>query len=127
MSEYEAKLRRTIDVLSAAGKTVYLSEMGFSSGVGYSLESEKMIRPIRDNKPFGARMTEYVALLAEVSADYSGVLDTVFFYEWWDNHHHRKIWNVEQSSIHTCFGLCDERGEPKPEITSLVDIAANMG
>ena len=123
ISEYEANLRMTLDVLEDAGKRVFLSEMGFPSGVGYELVGENDVRPIHDPTAFSARMKEYVELLASVSRDYPGILDTVFFYEWWDNHHHSKIWNVEQSPIHTCFGLCDERGVPKLDIKSLVTAA----
>lgn len=123
LSEYESKLRMTLEVLEAAGKTVFLSEMGFPSGVGYSVEEPKRVIPVHDRDAFALRVTEYVQLLAGISQDYSRLLDTVYFYEWWDNYHHSKIWNVEQSPIHTCFGLCDETGAPKLDIGSLVDIA----
>jgi hypothetical protein len=65
-------------------------------------------------------MREYVEILTSVSRDYSGRLEAAYFYEWWDNHRHRKIWNVEQSPIHTCFGLCDHTGRPKLPISELV-------
>ncbi len=123
LSEYEARLRMTLEVLEGAGKTVFLSEMGFPSGVGYSIEEQKHVRPIHDSNAFSLRMIEYVELLSSAARDYSGILDTVYFYEWWDNHHHSKIWNVEQSPIHTCFGLCDENGTPKLDIRNLAEIA----
>ena len=129
MSEYDARLRMTLEVLEKAGKKVILSEMGFPSGVGYTIsdetnsDGEKFVRPVHDTDAFSHRMCDYVRLLASASADYGDVIEVAYFYEWWDNHHHRKIWNVEQSPIHTCFGLCDENGAPKLDIGSLVAIS----
>ena len=34
--------------------------------------------------------------------------------------HHPKIWNVEQSPIHTAFGLCDTAGEPKFDLEDIL-------
>ena len=127
MSEYEALLRRTMEILAAAGKTVFLSEMGFTSGAGYRIEGEidgkPHVWPEHDEAAFGERMAEYVELLSSVSSDYDGKLETVFFYEWWDNHFHSKIWNIEQSPIHTCFGLCDHTGREKFDVKTVIERA----
>lgn len=124
ISKYEAHLRATMDVLAARGKPVMLSEMGFPSGVDYRIEGKidgnDRVWPVSDNEAFAERMHEYVALLSAVSRDYDGLLEAAYFYEWRDNHHHRKIWNIEQSPIHTCFGLCDHEGRPKLDIAALV-------
>ncbi len=129
ISDYESMLRRTMDVLALADKALFLSEMGFPSGVGYRVQGRigenEHIRPKHDAAAFSARMQEYVRLLAEVSADYDKRLETAYFYEWWDNHYHRKIWNVEKSPIHTCFGLCDETGTEKVDVAELVRIATD--
>ena len=121
ISAYEAHLREIMEATS--GKRVFLSEMGFPSGVGYTvdgtIDGQPHVRPRHDEKAFASRMTEYVELLRTVSDDYDGRLEAVYFYEWWDNHAHPKIWNVEKSPIHTCFGLCDEHGRPKMDIRAL--------
>jgi hypothetical protein len=124
ISKYEAHLRSTLDVVAPRGKPLFLSEMGFPSGVGYridgTIDGKDQVRPVSDTVAFGDRMAEYVDLLATASRDYDGLLEAAYFYEWWDNHRHSKIWNVEQSPIHTCFGLCDEEGTPKLDISDLV-------
>ena len=124
MSRYESHLRRVMDVLESRGKPAFLSEMGFPSGVGYridgTIDGRDRILPEHDTAAFEARMRAYVDLLARVSADYDGLLEATYFYEWWDNHHHPKIWNVEQSPIHTCFGLCDHEGVAKLDVAALV-------
>lgn len=131
IARYEAQLREIMDVLAGAEKPVFLSEMGFPSGVGYeingTIDGKEHIRPVSDNKQFAVRMSEYMDLLAAVSEDYNGLLQAAYFYEWWDNHRHQKIWNVERSPIHTCFGLCDHQGNPKLDIAALVDRAHRRG
>lgn len=128
MSEYDARLRMTLEVLENAGKKVFLTEMGFPSGVGYKIDGEingkDHVWPIHDNEAFAGRMTEYIELLASASRDYNDIIGVAYFYEWWDNHRHQKIWNIEQSPIHTCFGLCDDTGKPKLDIQSLANISA---
>lgn len=128
ISEYEAHLRKTVEQLASVGKTVFLSEAGFPSGVDYVIDGKigdhDHVWPTSDNQAFAERMEEYVTLLAEVSADYDGALATAYFYEWWDNHQHQKIWNVERSPIHTCFGLCDYQGKEKVNVAALAGIAA---
>lgn len=124
ISGYEAHLRSTLDVMASRGKKLLLSEMGFPSGVGYridgTIDGKDHVRPVSDTAAFGDRMAEYVDLLASASRDYDGLLEAAYFYEWWDNHRHSKIWNIEQSPIHTCFGLCDDEGTPKLDIADLV-------
>ena len=124
ISKYEAHLRSTMDVLAGCGKPVMLSEMGFPSGIGYridgTIDGNDRVWPVSDNDAFAERMHEYVELLSAVSRDYDDLLEAVYFYEWRDNHHHRKIWNIEKSPIHTCFGLCDHEGTPKLDISALV-------
>ena len=124
ISAYEAHLRSTLDVMASRGKKLLLSEMGFPSGVGYridgTIDGKEHVRPVSDAAAFGDRMAEYVDLLASASRDYDGLLEAAYFYEWWDNHRHTKIWNIEQSPIHTCFGLCDDEGTPKLDIADLV-------
>lgn len=127
ITEYEARLRRTMDALVPAGKTVVLSEAGFPSGVGYRVDGKigehDHVWPEHDTGAFRARMQEYVQLLATISRDYAGALEAVYFYEWWDNHYHKKIWNIERSPIHSCFGLCDHSGTEKADIAVLARIA----
>lgn len=127
MSRYEHHLRSILDVLSARGKRLFLSECGFPSGVGYAtrgtIDGKPHVWPESDNAAFADRMMEYTRVLAAASRDYGGLLEAVYFYEWWDNHRHTKIWNVEQSPIHTCFGLCDHEGNPKLDVAALVDEA----
>ncbi|MFW5688166.1 MAG: hypothetical protein ACOC1U_01235 [Spirochaetota bacterium] len=127
MSAYEAHLRRVMEVLEAKAKPVFLSEMGFTSGVDYRIEGmidgKDHVRPVHDEQAFESRMREYVELLASVSRDYEDRLEAVYFYEWWDNHSHSKIWNIEQSPIHTCFGLCDHEGREKLDVAALVSLA----
>ena len=128
LSIYEARLRNALELLMMLDKPLILSEMGFPSGVGYridgTIKGNDHIWPVHDLDAFGNRMREYVELLSQISRDYGGLLETVHFYEWWDNHYHSKIWNVEQSPMHTCFGLCDEAGNEKLDISALCALAA---
>ncbi len=124
LEEYRRWLVDALDVMASRGKKLLLSEMGFPSGVGYridgTIDGKDHVRPVSDTAAFGDRMAEYVDLLALASRDYDGLLEAAYFYEWWDNHRHSKIWNIEQSPIHTCFGLCDDEGTPKLDIADLV-------
>ena len=114
LSRYEHQLRKTLEVLSSAGKRLVLSETGFPSAVGYTADvAARQVTPEHDGARFGQVMGAFADLLREVNDDYEGIIQAVFLYEWWDNHHHSKIWNVEQSPIHTAFGLCTEDGVPK--------------
>ena len=65
-------------------------------------------------------MKEFVDLLRAVNEDYEGQIRAAFFYEWQDNYHHSKIWNVEESPIHTAFGLCTADGVPKFDLKEVL-------
>jgi len=107
--------------LEAAGKPALLSETGFPSAVGYqALESEHLIVPESDGERYGEVMAEFVGIIRQISQDFGGRLQTAYFYEWRDNLHHTKIWNVENSPIHTAFGLVDRTGQPKFDLASLL-------
>ncbi|MBN1580422.1 MAG: hypothetical protein JXA89_06945 [Anaerolineae bacterium] len=60
------------------------------------------------------------ALIRQINADYAGCIQAIYFYEWRDNLHHTKIWNVEGSPIHVAFGLCDRFGVPKFDLKALL-------
>ena len=120
---FESRLRRALQQLEAAGKPVFLSETGFPSAVGYTIEGERLVVPKSDNARFGEAMHQFIGLIRRVNADYNGRLEALYFYEWRDNLHHRKIWNVERSPIHVAFGLCDRFGAPKFEIPELIRAA----
>jgi hypothetical protein len=64
-----------------------------------------------------------VTLIARANRDYEGRLRVLYFYEWRDNLYHGKIWNVEQSPIHTAFGLCEQDGSPKFDLRRLMKLA----
>ena len=117
---FELSLRRALQQLERAGKPAILSETGFLSAVGYSIEGERLVVPESDNARFGEAMHQFIGLIRRVNADYDSRLQALYFYEWRDNLHHRKIWNVEQSPIHVAFGLCDRFGVPKFDIGELV-------
>ena len=117
---FEAQLRRTLQQLESTGKPLILSETGLPSAVGYQLGDDRLVIPESDNTRYGAAMTELVALLHRVNADYGGCIQAVYFYEWRDNLYHHKIWNAEQSPIHVAFGLCDRSGTPKFTIEDLL-------
>jgi len=119
---YELQLRRVLQELERAGKAVILTETGFPSAVGYHLEGERLVVPRTDPQAYAAAMQEFAGLLSQVNADYGGRIQAAYFYEWRDNLYHAKIWNVEQSPIHTSFGLCDRSGSPKLDIRRLVDV-----
>jgi hypothetical protein len=120
MALFELRLRRALQELEQAGKPMFLSETGFPSAVGYHIESERLVVPESDNERYGEVMHEFVTLIRRVGADYKGRIRAIYFYEWRDNLHHAKIWNVEQSPIHVAFGLCDRFGVPKFDIKGLI-------
>jgi hypothetical protein len=117
---FELRLRRALSALEAAGKPVILSETGFPSAVGYHMEGTRLVVPESDPSCYSQAMHEFATLLRQVNLDYNGRIQALYFYEWRDNLHHPKIWNVEQSPIHVAFGLCDRYGVPKLDIRSLV-------
>jgi hypothetical protein len=113
---FELRLRRALEELIRADKPLILSETGFPSAVGYRMESARLVVPESDNTRYGEVMAEFIGMIRRVNADYDGRIQAIYFYEWRDNLHHGKIWNVEQSPIHVAFGLCDRFGIPKFDI-----------
>ncbi len=117
---FELQLRRALRQLEAVDKPVFLSETGFPSAVGYHLEGDRLVVPESDHRAYGEAMRAFLRRIRQVNADYGGRIKALYFYEWRDNLHHAKIWNVEQSPIHVAFGLCDRFGTPKFDIGALV-------
>ncbi len=115
---FEIHLRRILQQLERAGKPLILSETGFPSAVGYHTQGDLVV-PDSDHARYGEAMQAFAALIRQVNAEYGQRIQAVYFYEWRDNLHHPKIWNVEQSPIHTAFGLCDRSGSPKFDLASL--------
>jgi hypothetical protein len=95
-----------------------LSETGFPSAVGCHKEGDLVV-PETEKALYGEAMHAFVSLIRKVNADYQGRIQALYFYEWRDNLHHPKIWNVEQSPIHTAFGLCDRFGVPKFDLSTV--------
>ena len=120
---FELRLRHALHQLESTGKPVFLSETGFPSAVGYAIGGERLVVPESDNARFGEAMHQFLRLIRQVNTDYEGRILALYFYEWRDNLHHSKIWNVEQSPIHVAFGLCDRYGAPKFDIAQLVTAA----
>lgn len=116
---FELHLRRALQELERADKPMFLSETGFPSAVGYHIEGERLVVPESDHARYDEAMREFVTLIRQVNAEYGGRIKAIYFYEWRDNLHHAKIWNVEQSPIHVAFGLCDRFGVPKFNIREL--------
>jgi hypothetical protein len=117
---FELRLRRALGELERVDKPAFFSETGFPSAVGYRIEGERLVIPESDNVRYGEAMHQFAKLLNRVNADYGGRIQALYFYEWRDNLHHAKIWNVEQSPIHAAFGLCDRFGVPKFDVKGLV-------
>jgi len=119
---FELHLRRILQQLERAGKPLLLSETGFPSAVGHHTQGDLVV-PESDHARYGEAMQAFVALIRQVNAEYGQRIQAVYIYEWRDNLHHPKIWNVEQSPIHTAFGLCDRFGLPKFDLASLTRLA----
>ena len=117
---FDLRLRRALGELERVDKPVFLSKTGFPSAVGYRVESERLVIPESDNACYGEAMQQFADLIHRANADYGGRIRALYFYEWRDNLHHAKIWNVEQSPIHVAFGLCDRFGVPKFDVKELV-------
>ncbi len=115
LAAFNYRLRRALSQ-KAASKPALLSETGFPSAIGYRREGERLIVPESDGERYGEVMAEFVGIIRQISHDYGGRLQAAYFYEWRDNLHHAKIWNIENSPIHTAFGLCDRTGKPKFDI-----------
>ncbi len=118
---FELQLRRVLQQLEQAGKPMIFTETGFPSAIAYHREGERLIVPESDNARYGEAMQEFMGLIRRANAEYGGRIQTLYFYEWRDNLYHDKIWNVEQSPIHTSFGLCDRWGTPKFHIATLIN------
>jgi hypothetical protein len=122
---FELHLRRALAQAASVGKPLILTETGFPSAVGYRLEDEqtagrRRVVPIHDTDAYADAMSEFVGRIRTINAEYNGQIRALYFYEWRDNLHHAKIWNVEQSPIHVAFGLCDRLGAPKFDISALL-------
>ena len=117
---FDVQLRRVLQQLERADKPLILTETGFPSAIGYHRQGERLIVPESDNARYGEAMQEFMALIRRANAEYGGRIQALYFYEWRDNLYHPKIWNVEQSPIHTAFGLCDRMGMPKFDLAAMV-------
>jgi hypothetical protein len=117
---FELQLRRVLDQLESVDKPMMFSETGFPSAIGYQIEDETLVIPENDNDRYFAAMQEFMTCIRSVKADFKGRIKALYFYEWRDNLHHQKIWNVEQSPIHVAFGLCDRFGTRKFDIQKLI-------
>jgi hypothetical protein len=120
LEKYEEHLRVLLDQLKPAGKPLILTETGFPSAVGYQREGEQLIVPESDNARYAETMDEFLAIIQRLDKEYDHPIRGLYFYEWRDNLHHSKIWNVEGSPIHTAFGLCDRFGKPKFDIRPIL-------
>ncbi len=122
LASFECQLRKLMNQIERVGKPLILTETGFPSAIGYRLEGERLIVPESDDAGFASALEEFVGLVARVNQEHWGGIRALYFYEWWDNLYHTKIWNVEQSPIHSAFGLCDAEGKPKLDIRRLVEL-----
>ena len=120
LAAFNYRLRRALTQIEAIGKPALLSETGFPSAIGYHREGERLIVPESDGERYGQVMAEFVGIIRQISSDYGGRLQAAYFYEWRDNLYHAKIWNIENSPIHTAFGLCDHTGRPKFDIRQIL-------
>ena len=125
LAAFDYQLRRLLNQLERVGKQLILTETGFPSAVGYHKEGEKLVVPELDESEFASAMEEFVRLIMRVNQEHWNAIRALYFYEWRDNLYHTKIWNIEQSPIHSAFGLCDAAGKPKLDIRKLVEIAEN--
>ena len=117
---FELQLRQVLTQLERVDKPMLFSETGFPSAIGYQMEDKSLVIPQNDNDRYGAAMAEFMTRIHTVNADFNDSIKSLYFYEWRDNLHHSKIWNVEQSPIHVAFGLCDRFGSPKFDIRKLL-------
>ena len=119
---FEYGLRALLGQLETVHKPLILTETGFPSAVGYHMEGERLVIPASDPERYAEAMREFLAIIKRVDADYGHPIKALYFYEWRDNLHHDKIWNIEASPIHVAFGLCDRHGVPKTDIKALLEI-----
>jgi hypothetical protein len=119
---FEHGLRTLLGQLEGVHKPLILTETGFPSAIGYHMEGERLVIPKTDPKRYAEAMYEFLGIIKRVDADYGHPIKALYFYEWRDNLHHDKIWNIEASPIHVAFGLCDRHGVPKTDIKALLEI-----
>jgi hypothetical protein len=117
---FELQLRQVLTQLERVDKPMMFTETGFPSAIGYQIEGQTLIIPETDNDLYAAAMADFITRIRTVNADFDDRIKTLYFYEWRDNLYHSKIWNIEQSPIHTAFGLCDRFGTPKLNIQQLL-------
>jgi hypothetical protein len=110
-----------MDQLAQVGKPLLLTETGFPSAVGYQRAGERLIVPENDADHYDEAMQEFLERIKALDDQHNHLIRGLYFYEWRDNLYHDKIWNVENSPIHTAFGLCDQNGIPKIDIKRLVE------
>jgi len=120
LKEYEDHMRILLDQLKTAQKPLLLTETGFPSAIGYRLEGDRLVVPGRANAHYAEAMQAFLVLIRRLDAEYNHPIQGLYFYEWRDNLHHDKIWNVEGSPIHTAFGLCDRFGNPKFDLEKVI-------
>jgi len=119
---FEYGLRTLLGQLESVHKPLILTETGFPSAIGYHMEGERLVIPESDHERYAEAMCEFLDIIKRVDADYGHPIKALYFYEWRDNLHHDKIWNIEASPIHVAFGLCDRHGVPKMDIKALLEI-----
>lgn len=120
---FEFQLRKILEQLKKINKKMILSETGFPSATNYTLKDNLFI-PDHDNSAYAERMFYFVNLINKMSSEFDNIIQTTYFYEWQDNLYHSKITNIENSPIHTSFGLCDHEGNQKLDIKKLLQIGA---
>ncbi|MGC9347114.1 MAG: hypothetical protein ACP5JG_03155 [Anaerolineae bacterium] len=120
LARFELRLRRALTQAASKNKPVIFTETGFPSAVGYDVKDDKWVIPEHDTEKYAEAMVEFLSRIRSVNEEYDDRIQALYFYEWRDNLHHAKIWNVEQSPIHVAFGLCDRFGEPKFDIKALL-------
>ena len=119
---FEHGLHTLLGQLESVHKPLILTETGFPSAVGYHMEGERLVIPESDPERYTEAMSDFLSIIKRVDADYGHPIKALYFYEWRDNLHHDKIWNIEASPIHVAFGLCDRNGVPKTDIKALLEI-----
>jgi hypothetical protein len=119
---FEHGLRTLLGQLESVHKPLILTETGFPSAIGYHMEGERLVIPESDLERYTEAMREFLGIIKRVDSDYGHPIKALYFYEWRDNLHHDKIWNIEASPIHVAFGLCDRHGMPKTDIKALLEI-----
>lgn len=122
LDAFEHGLRTLLGQLESVHKPLILTETGFPSAIGYHMEGERLVVPESDPERYAEAMSEFLGIIKRVDSDYGHPIKALYFYEWRDNLHHDKIWNIEASPIHVAFGLCDRNGVPKTDIKALLEI-----